>query len=261
MRLSLALIFCLVAATGFMTKPKSPKLIWSDEFEYTGLPDSTKWSYDLGTGPPEDWGNQELEYYTRNAKNARVENGKLIIEAHQEPLGGKNFTSARLVTRGKADWKNVRIDIRAKVASGKGAWSAIWMMPVVKQYGEWPACGEIDIMEHVGKDLDKMFWSAHSKKLNWTLGTQQTYSTYINGITNDFHVFKLDWSKESLKFYVDDVLYYTANNDGRGTDYYPFVDPQFLLLNLAIGGNLAGNTIDDTIFPVRMEVDYVRVYQ
>jgi beta-glucanase (GH16 family) len=116
-------------------------------------------------------------------------------------------------------------------------------------------------MEHVGKDLDKMFWSAHSKKLNWTLGTQQTYSTSINGITNDFHLFKLDWTKESLKFYVDDVLYYTANNDGRGTDYYPFTEPQFLLLNLAIGGNLAGNTIDDSIFPVRMEVDYVRIYQ
>ncbi len=247
------------------TTPTTPtdttkKLVWSDEFGTDGAPDPSKWAYDIGTGS-NGWGNNEAEYYTNELTNARVENGKLVIEARKENKGGKFYTSARLLKQGKATWTYGRIEVRAKIPKGVGTWPAIWMLgDNIKTVG-WPACGEIDIMEHVGKDLDKMFWSAHSKKLNWTLGTQQTYTTYINGITNDFHVFKLDWTKESLKFYVDDVLYYTAINDGRGTDYYPFTEPQFLLLNLAIGGNLAGNNIDDSIFPVRMEVDYVRVYQ
>ena len=263
MRLSLALIFCFVAATGFLTKPKSPKLIWSDEFDYTGLPDSTKWTYDIGTGPPEDWGNQELEYYTRKASNARVENGKLIIEAHQESFGGKNFTSARLVTRGKADWKNVRIDVRAKVASGKGAWSAIWMMPVVKQYGEWPACGEIDIMEHVGFNPKQVHGTIHTQLYNHMIGTQKEGIVQVPDATEQFHVYSLDWKSDRLDFLVDGKIYQTvtkvAQDDFRG---WPFDQQFYLIMNLAVGGGWGGRQgVDASIWPRKMEVDYVRVYR
>ncbi|MFN6246034.1 MAG: family 16 glycosylhydrolase [Chitinophagaceae bacterium] len=236
------------------------KLVWSDEFNKDGAPDSTKWAYNIGTGS-NGWGNNEAQFYTNELTNARIENGKLIIEARKENKGGKSYTSARLITLGKTTWTYGRIEVRAKIPKGFGTWPAIWMLGENINSVGWPACGEIDIMEHVGKDQDVMFWSIHTKRLNWTLGTQQTFSKRINGISNDFRVFKLDWTKERLQFYIDDVLYFTVNNDGRGVDFYPFIAPQYLLMNLAIGGNFGGSTIDDSIFPVRMEVDYVRVYQ
>ena len=236
------------------------KLVWSDEFNKDGAPDSTKWAYNIGTGS-NGWGNNEAQFYTNELTNARIENGKLIIEARKENKGGKSYTSARLITLGKTTWTYGRIEVRAKIPKGFGTWPAIWMLGENINSVGWPACGEIDIMEHVGKDQDVMFWSIHTKRLNWTLGTQQTFSKRVNGISNDFRVFKLDWTKELLQFYIDDVLYFTVNNDGRGVDFYPFTEPQYLLLNLAIGGNFGGSTIDDSIFPVRMEVDYVRVYQ
>jgi beta-glucanase (GH16 family) len=236
------------------------KLVWSDEFNKDGAPDSTKWAYNIGTGS-NGWGNNEAQFYTNELTNARIENGKLIIEARKENKGGKSYTSARLITLGKTTWTYGRIEVRAKIPKGFGTWPAIWMLGENINSVGWPACGEIDIMEHVGKDQDVMFWSIHTKRLNWTLGTQQTFSKRVNGISNDFRVFKLDWTKERLQFYIDDVLYFTVNNDGRGVDFYPFIAPQYLLMNLAIGGNFGGSTIDDSIFPVRMEVDYVRVYQ
>ncbi len=236
------------------------KLVWSDEFNKDGAPDSTKWAYNIGTGS-NGWGNNEAQFYTNELSNARIENGKLIIEARKENKGGKSYTSARLITLGKTTWTYGRIEVRAKIPKGFGTWPAIWMLGENINSVGWPACGEIDIMEHVGKDQDVMFWSIHTKRLNWTLGTQQTFSKRVNGISNDFRVFKLDWTKERLQFYIDDVLYFTVNNDGRGVDFYPFIAPQYLLMNLAIGGNFGGSTIDDSIFPVRMEVDYVRVYQ
>lgn len=236
------------------------KLVWSDEFSKDGAPDSTKWAYNIGTGS-NGWGNNEAQFYTNELTNARIENGKLIIEARKENKGGKSYTSARLITLGKTTWTYGRIEVRAKIPKGFGTWPAIWMLGENINSVGWPACGEIDIMEHVGKDQDVMFWSIHTKRLNWTLGTQQTFSKRVNGISDDFRVFKLDWTKERLQFYIDDVLYFTVNNDGRGVDFYPFIAPQYLLMNLAIGGNFGGSTIDDSIFPVRMEVDYVRVYQ
>ena len=242
------------------TTDTTRKLVWSDEFSKDGAPDSTKWAYNIGTGS-NGWGNNEAQFYTNELTNARIENGKLIIEARKENRGGKSYTSARLITLGKTTWTYGRIEVRATIPKGFGTWPAIWMLGENINSVGWPACGEIDIMEHVGKDQDVMFWSIHTKRLNWTLGTQQTFSKRVNGISNDFRVFKLDWTKERLQFYIDDVLYFTVNNDGRGVDFYPFIAPQYLLMNLAIGGNFGGSTIDDSIFPVRMEVDYVRVYQ
>ena len=236
------------------------KLVWSDEFNTGGHPDTTKWNYNIGNGEG-GWGNNELEYYTNSDSNARIENGNLVIEARKESLGGRNYTSARMLTQGKFDWTYGRFEIRAKLPKGIGTWPAIWMLGSNIQQVGWPACGEIDIMEHVGKNLNEINWAAHSKLYNWTIGTQKTNKAVIPNVTDSFHVYKLDWSKAALNYYVDDVLYLTVNSDGKNTDYYPFVVPQFLLLNLAIGGNMAGSTIDNSIFPVRMLVDYVRVYQ
>ncbi len=236
------------------------KLVWSDEFNTPGHPDTTKWNYNIGNGDG-GWGNNELEYYTNSDSNARIENGNLVIEARKESLGGRNYTSARMLTQGKFDWTYGRFEIRAKLPKGIGTWPAIWMLGSnIPQVG-WPTCGEIDIMEHVGKNLNEINWSAHSKMYNWPMGTQKTNKAIIANVTDSFHVYKLDWSKAALNFYVDDALYLTVNSDGKNADYYPFVVPQFLLLNLAIGGNMAGSTIDNSIFPVRMLVDYVRVYQ
>jgi beta-glucanase (GH16 family) len=270
----MSLTFCaqkeapkVVAETPITPTPTPPvvtdtakKLVWSDEFNTPGHPDTTKWNYNIGNGDG-GWGNNELEYYTNSDSNARIENGNLVIEARKESLGGRNYTSARMLTQGKFDWTYGRFEIRAKLPKGIGTWPAIWMLGSnIPQVG-WPTCGEIDIMEHVGKNLNEINWSAHSKMYNWPMGTQKTNKAIIANVTDSFHVYKLDWSKAALNFYVDDALYLTVNSDGKNADYYPFVVPQFLLLNLAIGGNMAGSTIDNSIFPVRMLVDYVRVYQ
>lgn len=236
------------------------KLVWQDEFNTGTRPDTSKWRYDIGNGDG-GWGNNEFEYYTKDASNARIENGKLIIEAKKENKEGRNYTSARILTQGKASWTFGQFEIRAKLPKGMGTWPAIWMLGENINKVGWPACGEIDIMEEVWKDPNVINWSAHSKMLNWPKGTQKTNKQLINGVTEGFHIYKLNWTKDYLKFYVDDKLYYTVENDGRGNDYYPFIAPQFLILNLAIGGNMAGAKIDDSVFPVKMEVDYVRVYQ
>jgi beta-glucanase (GH16 family) len=236
------------------------KLVWSDEFDKGTRPDTTKWAYNIGTGS-NGWGNNEAQYYTSDSTNARIENGNLVIEARKESRGGKNYTSARLLTQGKASWTYGRIEIRAKLPKGIGSWPAIWMLGDNFSTIGWPACGEIDIMEHVGKEQDMVLWSTHSKLNNWSLGTQKTNKATVDGVSTAFHVYKIEWSKDYIQFFVDDKLYYTSPNEGKGTDYYPFTAPQFLLLNLAVGGNLGGPTIDDAVFPYRMEVDYVRVYQ
>ncbi len=249
------------------TNPTTPpatdtvkKLVWSDEFNTGSTPDTTKWMYNIGTGS-NGWGNNEAQYYTSDATNARIENGNLIIEARNESKGGKNYTSARLLTQGKSSWTYGRFEIRAKLPKGVGTWPAIWMLGDNITTVGWPTCGEIDIMEHVGKEQDMVHWSTHSKLNNWTLGTQRTNKTTIDGVSKDFHIYKMEWSKDYIQFFVDGTLYYTSPNEGKGSNYYPFNAPQFLLLNLAIGGNMGGNTIDNNIFPCRMEVDYVRVYQ
>jgi len=243
-----------------LVKNTTKKLVWSDEFNKPGHPDTTKWAYNIGTGN-NGWGNNELEYYTNSENNARVDNGNLIIEARKENVGGQNYTSARMLTKGKADWTYGRFEIRAKLPAGLGSWPAIWMLGSnIDQVG-WPACGEIDIMEHVGKSLNEIHWSAHSKLYNWPKGTQKTAKAFISDVTASFHVYTLDWSKKEMKFYVDNVLYLTVENENKSDEYYPFVAPQFLLLNLAVGGGFGGPKVDDSIFPIRMEVDYVRVYQ
>jgi beta-glucanase (GH16 family) len=235
------------------------KLLWSDEFNYNGLPDSTKWRYDIGN---HGWGNNELEYYTnKRLENARVENGMLVIEARKEKWESNQYTSARLVTKGKADWKYGRIEVKAKIPAGIGSWPAIWMLASTNPL-HWPDDGEIDIMEHVGYDQGVIHGSIHCKKYNHVIGTQKTATIKIPDCSTTFHVYGLQWNADSMKIYVDDKVYFRFANEHSGKDAWPFDQPFHILLNIAVGGNWGGaHGVEDNIFPIRMEVDWVRVYQ
>jgi len=234
-------------------------LVWSDEFDYTGLPAASKWTCEEGGN---GWGNNELQYYTMNrTQNARVENGILIIEALKENYNGKEYTSARLVSTNKGDWLYGRIEARAKLAGGKGTWPAIWMLPTDWAYGNWPLSGEIDIMEHVGYDPAHIFGTAHTAVYNSPMGTQKGSSVTGSDWETAFHVYAIEWSPTKVVFIVDDTRYYTFNNEG-GWEKWPFDKRFHFIMNLAVGGSWGGaQGVDPSIFPRRMEIDYVRVYQ
>lgn len=234
-------------------------LVWSDEFEYSGLPAANKWTCEEGG---HGWGNNELQYYTLNrTQNARVENGLLIIEALKENYNGREYTSARLITTGKGDWLYGRFEIRAKVPGGRGTWPAIWLLPTDWAYGNWPASGEIDIMEHVGYDPTHIFGTAHTQVYNSPMGTQKGSSVTGSDWESDFHVYAIEWSATKIDFIVDDTKYYTFNNEG-GWEKWPFDKRFHMILNVAVGGSWGGaQGVDPSIFPRRMEIDYVRVYQ
>ncbi|MDX1585290.1 MAG: glycoside hydrolase family 16 protein [Balneolaceae bacterium] len=241
------------------------ELVWSDEFDYSGLPDSSKWTYDVGDGCPDvcGWGNNERQYYTEDRlKNARVENGNLIIEAHKESFGNKEYTSARLLTRDRDAWKYGRFEIRAKLPSGIGTWPAIWMLPEEWVYGGWPESGEIDIMEHVGHEPNRVYATVHTEAFNHVQGTQDTDTLRVPDAEQEFHLYALEWTPEHISWSVDGRQYSTFRNRHATYKEWPFDQPFHLILNIAVGGNWGGSQgIDDTIWPQRMVIDYVRVYQ
>lgn len=234
------------------------KLVWSDEFNYKGLPDSTKWNYDVGG---HGFGNNEAQFYTKKRlENARVENGNLIIEAKKENWEGKNYTSARLVTKGKQDWKYGRIEVKAKLPKGRGNWPAIWMLSTNMK--KWPQDVELDIMEHVGYHHGFVHASAHTGKYNWPIGTQKTDTLFVKDLSEKFHVYKADWSPEKIDIYVDDNKFFTYVNTEKTYEAWPFDQKLYLILNLAIGGNWGGQKgIDNSIFPQKFYIDYVKIYQ
>lgn len=233
--------------------------VWQDEFNYTGLPDTTRWGYDTGG---QGWGNNELQYYTRSINNARVENGRLIISAIKENREGRNYTSARLVSKNKGDFLYGRIEARAKLPSGRGTWPAIWMLPTDWAYGGWPASGEIDIMEHVGHDPNNVHITVHTEAYNHSKGTQKGKSRTVTTAMSEFHNYRVDWTPDSIKGFIDDSLLFTFANEGKGSASWPFDKRFHILLNLAIGGNWGGaQGVDDAIFPAKFEIDWVRVYR
>ncbi len=233
-------------------------LVWSDEFGYTGAPDPAKWGYDVGGG---GWGNDELQYYTSRLENARVEGGRLIIEARKENYGGRAYTSARLVTRHKGDWRYGRFEIRAKLPRGRGTWPAIWMLPTDWVYGGWPNSGEIDIMEHVGHDMQRIHGTIHTKDFNHMLGTQIGSSIVAGGVDTAFHDYAMEWRPHRIDVFMDGVRYFSVTDNGTGFGAWPFDQRFHLLLNIAIGGTWGGlEGVDDSIFPQRLEVEHVRVY-
>lgn len=232
-------------------------LAWSDEFTANSI-SSANWSYDTGGS---GWGNNELEYYTNSSKNAYTTGGYLVIEARKETMGTNNYTSARMISKDKKTFTYGRIDFRAKLPKGQGIWPALWMLGNNIGTTPWPACGEIDIMELLGHEPQKTYGTIH-----W--GAAGGGSTHIGGnyslssltFNDKFHLFSLKWEADKMTFLIDDVPFFTANKS-QVNGNYPFDKPFFFIMNVAVGGNWPGNPDATTVFPQRMIVDYVRVFQ
>lgn len=236
------------------------QLVWADEFNYTGLPDSTKWGYDLGVGNW-GWGNNELQTYTNRPENVYVDNGVMTITALKERYDNSDYTSARVVSRQKGDWLYGRVEVRAKLPEGKGTWPAIWMMPTDSVYGIWPKSGEIDIMEAVGYKPNRVLGTVHTENNYGGNGVGREIS--LENTATEFHVYSLEWTPDALKIYADDILVSTYNNPKFAKDnqrYWPFDQRFYLIMNIAMGGNL-GKEVDPNFESANMQIDYVRVYQ
>jgi beta-glucanase (GH16 family) len=251
------------------------ELTWSDEFDGDEL-DATKWSPRVW--PPRKV-NDEDQAYTDRARNIRIEDGHLVIEAHLEDYEGANYTSGRVQSQGKAEFLYGRFEVRAKLPRGQGTWPAIWMLPsdpftyaTTCSDGEWqgnhdcdawPNSGEIDIMEHVGYQMNHVHGTVHTEAYYWLKWEQRKGRILLDAVDRDFHVYAIEWSPERIDMFVDDSLYFTYVNENRGWEEWPFDQPFFLIINIAVGGawGRAGGGIDDSIFPQRLLVDYVRVYE
>lgn len=234
------------------------ELAWSDEFCYEGLADESKWNYETGFVR-----NQEKQYYTKaRAENARVEDGSLIIESRKEKYEKGQYTSASLHTWHKAQWLYCRLEVRAKLPTGKGMWPAIWMLGTNRARVGWPACGEIYIMENVGFDPDVICANAHTKAYNHTKRTNKGSKIRGEKPYERYHVYAIEWYEDRIDFFFDDEKYFTFENEGAGNDVWPFDKPHYLILNAAIGGTWGGQKgIDDAIFPQKYYIDYVRVFK
>jgi beta-glucanase (GH16 family) len=249
--------------------PAGFRLVWSDEFAVDGLPDSTKWDYDIERNMA-GWFNNELQYYSHaRLENSKVEGGNLVITARKEDLsaigvtdwGGQRYSSARLFTKGKASWTYGFIEARAKLPCGVGSWPAIWMLSAPPQ-STWPDDGELDIMEHVGFDQGVVHGTAHTGAYNGSRGNQRSAQMTVADVCDQFHRYQLTWTASRITIGIDDHNYYSYKNDGSGNPEWPFDSAQFLILNIAVGGDWGGQQgVNDAIFPIEMDVDYVRVYQ
>ncbi|MEM8945585.1 MAG: glycoside hydrolase family 16 protein [Planctomycetota bacterium] len=253
------------------------QLVWSDEFDNDGFPDASKWGCEVGF-----LRNNELQYYTKlRQENLRVENGHLVLEARKERWkNGKydpsrkhvpgwlrhvpvaEYTSASIKSEGFASWTYGRFEVRAKLPRGNGIWPAIWLLGDGHQTEGWPKCGEIDIMEFVGYEPNTIHVNAHCKKYNHADKTAKSGRIDVEAPSDVFHVYAIEWHIDRIDYFVDGEKFYTFVDDGTGSDAWPFDKPHFFILNLAIGGEWAGKEgIDDSIFPQRYLVDYVRIYQ
>jgi beta-glucanase (GH16 family) len=225
-------------------------LVWSDEFNTNGAPDPSKWGYDLGAG---GWGNAELQHYTNRTENAVVQGGVLQIKAIKENFSGSPYTSARLLSKNKFAVKYGRVEVSAKLPAGVGTWPAIWMLGNNISTAGWPNCGEIDIMEHRGSELNKIFGTLHYPGRSG--GNADGNTKLIANATTAFHKYSLDWSATSIRIFVDDQLIHAVPNSAA----IPFNQEFFFILNIAMGGNFAG-AVDPAFTNASMEIDYIRVY-
>lgn len=249
--------FAVAALFAHQAFAANGNLIFSDEFNYTGRPDSTKWEFDVG----DNWANEEKQRYTDRLENARVENGELVIEARMDGPTQKPYSSARMRTKGPG-FLYGRIEIRAKMPGGQGTWPALWMLPVspIHPGPGWPDNGEIDIVEHVGRDPDNILGSLHTKDLNWMLGTGVTRYVPLLTAVSDYNVYVFEWTPARITMAVNGIEYLNFENPGRGYGEWPYDQHFYLIMNVALGGGFAGE-IDDSIFPRRLSIDYVRVYE
>lgn len=242
--------------------PSDYSLVWSDEFSENGLPNPSKWNYDTERNKL-GWYNNEKQYYSSaRLENSEVRDGKLIISARKEQMsqqtdwGGQSYSSARLITAGKAEWVYGFFEVRAKLPCGQGTWPAIWTLG--SGQSGWPAFGELDIMEWVGSAPTRVFSTVHTT--SGSGGNGSGGATQIQDACNTFHLYQMHWTPQQIRFGMDGKIHHTYVNAKQGVAQWPFDTPQYLILNIAIGGDLGG-TVDNSIFPTNMEIDYVRVYQ
>ena len=247
----LVLLFLLHGSLTVSAQQKYKKLLWADEFNKDGLPDTSKWGYDIGG---HGWGNDELQYYTQRIENAIVQNGVLRINLLREDYDTNRYTSARLLSYKKFDFRYGRVEVRAKLPEGRGTWPAIWMLGSNIATADWPGCGEIDIMEHKGNTPGKIYGTLHYPGHSGADGNGKTIM--IKDAATAFHIYSVEWSPEYIKIYVDKKLYHTVKNSKQ----LPFNHNFFIILNVAMGGGFGG-AVDPAFTKATMEVDYVRVYQ
>lgn len=256
--------------------PDAWKLIWNDEFEVDGPPNPDKWNHDIW---PAKKVNREDQAYTARLENVRVEDGNLVIEAHKEKYNSADYSSGRIHSLGKGDFLYGRAEIRAKLAAGQGTWSAIWMLPSdpfkyattcgqgtdwqgSEDCNAWPNSGEIDIMEHVGYDMNRVHGTVHTKDYYWVKGNQRKASVEAKNVSEAFHNYAIEWTPDRIDIFFDGTRYFTYLREPDRWQSWPFDHPYHIILNLAVGGDWgrAGGPIDDSVFPAQMQVDYVRVY-
>ena len=228
--------------------------IWGDEFDGTEL-NTICWTAENTVGA-----NQEQQYYSDRKENVRVEDGCLVIEAHKESLDGRDYTSGRINSSGKIQFKYGYLEARMMLPKGRGTWPAFWMLGT---QSVWPACGEIDIMEFVGYQPTTVHGTIHTGKYNHMIGTQKGTNTEVPTVTDEYHTYTLDWTPENITISVDDTAYFSFDNDGAGDPgTWPFDQPFYIILNVAFGGGWGGaQGVDYSVLPCDMQVDWVRVYQ
>ena len=237
------------------------ELVMSDEFDTDGAPNSAIWNYNIGTGD-NGWGNGELQYYTDRTENVTVQNGVLVITAKEEQFNGSNYTSARLLTKGKFQQTYGRFEARIKLPYGKGIWPAFWLLGDDSNGSEiWPQIGEIDIMEYVGDDPTRVFGTVHGPGYSGAQGVTKSYELDGDRFDTGFHIFGIEWGPDYINYYVDDVLYNQITPEDVTGEWVFNRGPFYIILNVAVGGALPGSPNAETVFPQNMLVDYVRVYK
>jgi beta-glucanase (GH16 family) len=232
------------------------ELKFSEGFDYEGLLDESKWDYEVGGN---GWGNGELQYYTgKNPDNAKVENGALIITAQEEKFQNNDYTSSRVRT--KDGFTYGRFEITAKLPSGRGTWPAIWMLPEGNNYGGWPNSGEIDIMEHVGFDMDVVHANLHMSEFNFRKNNNPTGMMTIPNVDTEYHTFTMEWTPYQIDMYIDGYHYLYFKNDGQGPKHWPYDESFYMLINIAIGGAWGAQQGIDPIFPQQLVIDSIKIY-
>jgi beta-glucanase (GH16 family) len=251
-----ALAACLLISAS-AARAAAWDLVWSDEFDKPGALDTAKWQIQVGPSTV----NGELEYYSNRLENIKVADGNLYIIGRKENFGGRNYTSGRINTENKFWWTYGKFEIKAKMPQGKGSWPAFWMLGhECDKHGGWPACGEIDIAEYAGKNLNVVNTTMHMKDINYMLKNNPHGSATLSDVGANFHVYTLEWYKDHMDFFMDSSKVMTFKDPGKGAGSWPYFNPQYIIINEALGGGYAG-PIDDKIFPTQWVIDYVRVYK
>lgn len=251
------ILFIALLSSGIAwAQPKDRKLVWQEEFNGTTLNEKV-WNYELGNGCPNNcgWGNNEKQVYTKD--NHSLKNGYLVINVLKNDDGG--YTSTRITTAGKQEFQYGRMEARAKIPTGKGIWPAFWMLGANINKVGWPKCGEIDILEYVGREPHKVFTSLHTQDSHGN--TINTKKTQIDNIEEGFHLYAIEWTKDKIEFLVDNQSVYVFSPDNKDENIWPFNQPFYFLINVAVGGNFGGHDVDNSIFPQEFIIDYIRVYQ